>query len=95
MRVGSTGSDLNAANVMLLPITGDAFDKVFDSIGLFLGLLEGRFRLIRGEDDGGGALSRLLRVNGLEARAGDLVAKVGFAGEVGGEIAGFRLLWRE
>jgi hypothetical protein len=78
---------------MLLPTTGDAFD--FDSMGLFLGILEGRVRLMRGEDDGEGALSRLLRVNGLEACASDLVAKVVFAGDVGGEIAESGLLWRE
>ena len=94
MRVGSTGKALNAANVVRLPILGDTFDKIFDKTGPFLGLLAGGVRLIR-EDGNGAALSRLLRVKGLEARAIVRVAKVDWAGVDGGEVAESRLLRRE
>jgi hypothetical protein len=94
VRVGSTGNALKAANVVRLPI-GDTFDKIFDRTGPFLGLLAGGVRLIREDDNDGGALSRLLRVKELEARAIVRVAKVDWAGVDGGEIAESRLLRRE
>ena len=53
MRVRSTGSALNAANVVQFPLAGIAFDKITDSAGPFLGLPDSELRLLGDKDDQG------------------------------------------
>lgn len=89
IRVGSTGSALNAAYVVGLPASGVAFDKIRDKATPFFEGLEAATRLKGGELEREAALSKLVRMKELDACVMEgRVLKAGFIGDGIGDVEG-------